>query len=359
MPAPARPVLVVATGFFACWLGLAPAAAGRGPTATQLAKRDPGALRGGNTIVVAKPGAHVFAVPGRTNHVAALGAGARVRGASGDDELGTRAPRVTLLGRRGRDVIHGGPDGTLIGGPGPDLLTATRGGATVFAGPRDYVVLRGKQDRVVCRSGARAMIILRSPATRVDPRCRRGGARVRSGDVRSSRSSGPPRAHAAAVTGDGSNAKPFTAPCDSDGVDCTVSSFPGRTLDGAWRNEYVPAYSCPPSNPYVFNKIYSPAFTSWGWGVEIREDSSAWPIGVSISGQFEVPTKFPNDVFGGTLTGYPNSSATNWLWGGTHTYTVVLHCTSDPCRSTDDVGPPNGCPGKAARLDRRPTRRTR
>jgi hypothetical protein len=69
--------------------------------------------------------------------------------------------------------------------------------------------------------------------------------------------------------------------------------------------------------------------------VEIREDQSDFAISVSITGQLLVDMPYPNDVFGGTQTGFPNSSATNWLWGGTHWYKVVLHCTSNPCRSTD------------------------
>ena len=295
--------------------------------------------------MVDDPGAHVYAAAGRRNYVAVLGAGALVFGSSGIDELGARAPQVTLRGRMGRDVIHGGRDGILIGGRGSDLLTATRGGATVRAGPGDFVVLRGRRDRVVCRSGASGLVIRRSPGTIVDPACRRRGARVRTDHARSSSSF--PRARAAAVTGDGSNANPFVAPCDSfEGrVFCTVSSFGNRPLSGPWANEFVPAYKCPDSYPWLRNKIYAPPFTSWGAGVEIQEDQSNFAVGVSITQQSLRATPYPNDMFNGTLTGFPASSATNWIWGGTHWYKVVLHCTSDACRSTDKVGPPKGCTG--------------
>jgi hypothetical protein len=167
----ARACSVLVSAFAVCvfCLGLASPAGGRGPTAAELAAKDPGALHGGNTVVVSKRAARVHGVPARKNHMAGLAAGAKIHGGSGHDELGARAPRVTLRGRGGRDVIHGGRDGTLIGGPGPDLLTATRSGATAKAGPRDYVVLRGRGDRVVCRSGARDVVILRSPGTKVDP----------------------------------------------------------------------------------------------------------------------------------------------------------------------------------------------
>jgi hypothetical protein len=339
-------VLVSAFAVSVFCLAVALPAGGRGPSAAKLASMDPGALHGGNTIVVSKRAAHVHGVPGRRNHMAALAAGATIHGGSGHDELGARAPRVTLRGRAGRDVIHGGRDGTLIGGPGADLLTATRSGATARAGPRDYVVLRGRGDRVVCRSGACGVVILRSPGTKVDPACRRGGARVRTDEVGSSRAP-PARGAQQAVTGDGSNDNPFRAPCDAGGVDCTVSAFPERTLSGPWANEFVPAYQCPDDHPYVLDETYGPPFTTWGDGVEIREDQSDFRIGVSITGQFLVDSPYPNDVLGGTLTGFPNSSATNWLWGGTHWYKVVLHCTSNACHSTDLVGRPTGCRGNA------------
>lgn len=204
---------------------------------------------------------------------------------------------------------------------------------------------------MLCRSGARGLVIRRSPGTIVDRACRRRGARVRTDRARSSSSS--VRARAGAVSGDGSNANPFVAPCDSfDGaVFCTVSSFPQRNLSGAWANEYVPAYKCPDSYPWVRDKGYAPPFTSWGAGVEIQEDQSNFAIGVSITEQSLRDTPYPNNMFNGTLTGYPASSATNWLWGGSHWYKVVLHCTSDACRSTDRVGPPNGCHDAARAQD--------
>jgi hypothetical protein len=346
MPARAYFVLVLALAVTAgCPVLVAPAAA-NGPTAAQLAARDPGARQGGNTIVVAEPGARVFGVRGRRNYLAALGAGATIYGGSHADVLAARAPRVTLRGRGGRDVMHGGLDGMLIGGPGADLITATRGGAKVKAGAGDVVVLGGRGDRVVCRSGARGLMILRSSGTAVDSACRRGGARVRALAPRDAK---PPASRAALVTGDGSNGNPFTAPCDDPGdVDCTVSAFPSRGLSGAWANEYVPAYECPTDHPYLVSKEYAPSFTNWGAGVEIQEDDSRFPIDVSITSQRLLQPPLAN-VFGGTYTGFPNSSATNWLWGGSHWYKVVLHCTSDKCHSTDNVGPPPGCDTGARR----------
>jgi hypothetical protein len=249
-------LLVLAVALSPLGPGPVATAGARGPPAPGLVAKDPGALRGDNTIVISTPGARVFGVPRRTNFVAALGPGEKVDGGLRDDHLGARAPRVTLRGRGGRDVIHGGPDGTLIGGPHADLLTATRGGATVRAGARDFVVLTGRRDRVVCPSGARGVVVLRESGTTVDPACRRGGASVRTLDTRVAQQ---PPFGAGAVTGDGRNDHPFTAPCDDpQDVDCTISAFAQRTLSGSWANEYVPAYECPADHPYLLNKLYEP-----------------------------------------------------------------------------------------------------
>jgi hypothetical protein len=83
--------------------------------------------------------------------------------------------------------------------------------------------------------------------------------------------------------------------------------------------------------------------------VDIQEDqSNNHAINVSITGLRLLEAPLAN-VFGGTYTGFPNSSATNWLWGGTHWYKLVLHRTSDKCHATDQVGPPPGCDDGAQR----------
>jgi hypothetical protein len=141
--------------------------------------------------------------------------------------------------------------------------------------------------------------------------------RGRHGRVLSPSSLRPPTLPAATpsvVQGDGSNDHPFVAPCDDPGnVDCTITAFPERSLSGAWANEYVPAYQCPAGHQYLLNHVYGPSFTSWGPGVEIVRDDVeglGFPIQVAITGfsYFNEPTR-PN-MFSGTLTGFPNSSAT-------------------------------------------------
>jgi len=315
---------------------------------SRFATLDPGARVGGNTIVVAGNGATVFGVPRRPNFIAALGSNETILGGSGSDILGARGVHATIHAGRGNATIYGGPEGTLIGGSGSDLLVDDEAGATVLVrGSGTEVVVSGRNDRVLCAAGVHNILIYRSVTDTVSARCRADHARVRAAGTALSEQT-PPASDVSAVTGDGSNGNPYTAPCeDPQNVDCTVSAFPQRTLSGAWANEYVPSYGCPVDHPYLLNHIYSPHFTSWGFGVEIQEDDAAFPIGVSITGQKLLDAPFAN-VFGATLTGYPNSSATNWLWGGTHWYKVVLHCTSDKCHSTDLVGPPQGCGGGGA-----------
>jgi hypothetical protein len=133
----------------------------------------------------------------------------------------------------------------------------------------------------------------------------------------------PRPAHAAqAVNGDGSTGNPFTAPCDDPAdIDCRVDAFAGRSLTGLWTNEYVPAYECPQDHAWLLNQSYHPWGTRLVPGVEVV---GLGPVGVSISG-----ASFDRDGFSvGTLTGFPNSSATNWTLG-TNSYKVILHCTSD------------------------------
>jgi hypothetical protein len=105
-----------------------------------------------------------------------------------------------------------------------------------------------------------------------------------------------------------------------------VSSFPYRSLSGLWANEYVPAYICPfyTQNPHrwLYNESYAPEGTTLPNGVGAQ---GLGPIGISVTGDDAAP---PDNMPGGTLTGFPNSSATNWEIG-TNSYQLQLHCTSD------------------------------
>lgn len=130
---------------------------------------------------------------------------------------------------------------------------------------------------------------------------------------------------AAAVTGDGSNNNPYTAPCaDPGSADCTVTAFAGRTLRGA-SSESVPAYRCPADHPYLRRENFAPWGTLLAPGVEV---SGLGPIGVSISGvSSRTEGSSPVQYATGTMTGFFAASATNWSFE-TESYKVILHCTS-------------------------------
>jgi hypothetical protein len=183
-------------------------------------------------------------------------------------------------------------------------------------------------DLVLCAAGSRARIA----ADRGD-RIGRGCSGRLSRVTYRRPAAGPPPARAAQqpVTGDGTNGNPFVAPCyNPASVDCIVNAFPRRYLKGLWANEYVRAYKCPSDHPYLTRGRYVPAGVLVPQGVEIDQGGpggTSWPIGILISNASTINA--PNGSVGtGTLTGFLNSSATNWSTG-TPGYKVILHCTSD------------------------------
>jgi hypothetical protein len=342
------------------------AIAGPARLAARLAARDPGARVNGDTIVVRGAGARVYGARGRPNFIAALGSHGTIVGGNRGDNLAALGDGVTIIGGAGNDLLYGGRDATLIAGTGHDLLTDRGANATIRAGSGDVVIAAGRRDRVLCSRGARNVTVYTGKSDSVSSTCRAGHGRVLPlGRLRSVRQT--PRAandeprSSCCVTGAGSNDNPFTAPCNSSGAGCAVA-FPARKLQGSWANEYVPAYRCPAAFPYLLDKGYAPPFTSWPPGVEINRNTTilGTPIQVGITGKsyFNEATR-PN-LFSGTLTGYPNSSATNWLWdygpglrSGANYYQVILHCTNNRCQGTDNVGRPPGC-ARGAIADRPP-----
>jgi hypothetical protein len=325
----------------------------RSRLAGRLASRDPGARVDGDTIVATGAGARVYGARDRRNFIAALGPHETIVGGNRSDNLAALSDGVTIIGGGGNDLLYGGRDATLIAGAGHDLLTDRGANATIKARTGDVVIASGRDDRVLCSRGAHNVTIYAGRSDSVSSRCR---GRVRPLSALRQPAAARAGVAAAVVTGNGSNDDPYEAPCDAGGTGCTVSAFPQRTLSGAWANEYVPAYRCPPSHPYLLNKTYAPPFTSWGSGVEIVRDEVSglgYPVSVAITGMSYYKEKTAPNLFGGTRTGFPNSSATNWLWGGTHSYRIVLHCTSNRCSGTDNVGRPPGCRGAIADRPRR------
>jgi hypothetical protein len=301
--------------------------------AARLTASDPARLVGGNTTVATGDGAAVRGVPHRPNFIAALGSNETVFGGDRSDEIVALGDHVTIRAGHGNAYILGGPRGTLVAGSGRDMLIDSGADATVLVKSDDYVVVSGRHDRVLCSPGARHDIIYKGPTDLVSDTCRADHARVLRfrlhATTRPVASQGP-------VTGDGGNGNPYVTECDDlQNVDCTVSGFEQRYLDGIGghngaNNEYVPAYKCPQDHPYLLDHNYAPFGWSLPSGVEVREDWGSNPIAVSITG---TSTQFDHTrnafLWAGTLTGFPLSSATNWTLEP-HWYQIVLHCTSDP-----------------------------
>jgi hypothetical protein len=326
----------------------------KGGLASRLTEADPGALVNGRTIVATGNGERVVGDLHRANFIAGLGSNQTIVGGSGNDNLTAFGEDVTILAGSGTGVLYGGQRATLVDRSGHHLLVERGADGTVRLDTGgSEAVLAGRDDRVLCSGGSAQDAIYLDASASVSASCRADHARL----LALKTSAVPaPLGSLGKVSGDGSNANPFVAPCDHvERADCTVTGFDVRKLSGGWDNEYVPAYRCPAAYPYLLNHGYAPPFTSWGPGVEIQEDSDARPIGVSISLFSYFKEKARPNLFSGTLTGYPASSATNWIWGGDHWYKVVLHCTSDRCRGTDLVGAPPGCP--SAVMDDRARRR--
>jgi hypothetical protein len=121
-------------------------------------------------------------------------------------------------------------------------------------------------DSVLCAAGSTSRIVV-DRGDRLHPDCHGPATAVSYRRP----PTGPPTAdasaaHAAqqAVSGDGSYSNPYTAECDDPRlVDCEITVFAARSLSGLWANEYVPAYKCPTSHPYLYDQSYAGAGTSF------------------------------------------------------------------------------------------------
>jgi RTX calcium-binding nonapeptide repeat (4 copies) len=259
----------------------------------------------------------------------------RIQGGHGHDMIRGGRGHDMIHAGRGHDRIHGGAGrDRLEGGHGRDRLVDRQGATVAVAGPGDRVdVADGDSDRVLCAAGSTSRIVV-DRGDRLHPDCHGPAASVRyRRPPNGPPTADAPAAHAAqqAVSGDGSYNNPYKAECDDPRlVDCEVTVFAARSLSGLWANEYVPAYQCPTSHPYLYNQSYAPAGTSLPHGVEV---SGLGPIGVSITGRKSMEGHPESDgwIYDHTIatsTGFPDSSATNWEID-TNSYQVQLHCTSN------------------------------
>lgn len=321
--------------------GLASAGSGhhkQGPSG--LLDRDPGARVGGDTIVLTGKGGHALGVHDRPNFIVSLGSSEKIVGGGKDDELGALGQHDTIVaGHGGHKLIHGGPHGkVVVGGSGHDLVIDNKPNTTVdLESPVDEVIATGHDDQVVCSGDSFHDIVYENRSDTVNKACHKHHDPVRTdgqavataasaASANLARGGSGPVALAAAVTGNGTNENPYTAPCDQlSGTSCAIS-FPARTLSGFWANEYVPAYKCPANYPSLDRTKYAPLGTSLPEGVAVK---GLGPIAVSITGISTGPsTLSPGaSIITGTRTGFPVSSATNWTTGSA-SYQVILHCTS-------------------------------
>ena len=277
-----------------------------------------------NFLMGLGPRERIVGGPG-PDQLGARGAGTVVRGGDGNDLIHGHRGRQVLLGESGHDHLLGGPGrDRLDGGPGDDRLVDKQGATMVLtgSGSNQVDVADGEGDeRVMCARGS-VNRIRADRGDRIHPFCRAGAA--------SSVSYRPSASETAAavaqdrpVSGAGSSSNPYVAECDDETRDpCVVSSFTARKLKGLWRNEYVPAYRCPGSHPYLLDRRSAPAGASIIRGVEVI---GLGPIGVSIVESTGVGL---GDVWRatGTETGPDSSVATNWT-AATNAYRVRLHCT--------------------------------
>jgi hypothetical protein len=219
--------------------------------------------------------------------------------------------------------------GAHIDSRGGHSLIVDRGrdGRVLVHGTGNTIVVTGHHDHVVCARGSRRDALYLGPGDTAGRACRskhnvtHTAARRISPQVRASAAAAP-----ASVTGTGTNADPYVAPCTQNTRVCTVT-FPARTLSGLWANEFVPSYKCPVDHPFFIHRNVNGSFgTTVPDGVQIE---GLGPIGVSITKTLPVsvntPTIRASGMAGQTATGHPNSSATNWTFGS-NSYRVVLHC---------------------------------
>lgn len=292
-----------------------------------LATRDPGARIAGDTQIATGKGEKLYGVPDRENFAVALGAAETIHGGARGDELGALGKKAKIIApRAGHAMIEGGPDGTIIvGGAGKDLVIEHRAGATIdVRSPHDDVVAAGRHDRVICSGDVRDETIAIGKTDTVTASCRHHGDTIESASVaRGASVQRAATAHAAAVTGSGTNDNPYVATgcsrLDAGGICQFV--FPSKTLTGFWANEYVPAYKCNNTYPYLYGHAYG--VRPVPHGVAIGETVGS-DVGVTING---ISTTGPDLYAAGTLTGFPHSSATNWSFDPS-TYWVELFCTA-------------------------------
>lgn len=141
-----------------------------------------------------------------------------------------------------------------------------------------------------------------------------------------------PEGPAVAAAGRGTNDDPYTGSCSAEVEGSCVVHFDRRHLGSFLANEYVPAYRCPAGHPWLLKKTITEG-RILPPGVQFTADGD---VAVNISGVSKKEGKteqrghkvYAFDYATGTLTGFPNSSVTNWNLLGAY-YRISLYCTAD------------------------------
>ncbi len=362
-----RPVIaLVAVMVMALGLSTLSSAMPRLGSVERWAARDPGARFGGNTIIATGSGGTVLGVPDRPNFILALGTRETVLSNKHNDTpllaLGTGDPLVapfgnqihdqiralgtdvTVLLRSGDDFVLAGRGGTVVAtGPGHDLIEAASPDTTIkVESPWDEVLVSGRDDQVMCSARAADEVIIAGRTDNVSKTCRGHHDRVLKSSRSTAQDNSPPRAsvsdHVGPLLGRGTNTDPYTyRDCVAAYFAYCYVYFPDRTLDGLWANEYVPAYRCPSTYPYLGN---IPGGDSKDHPRREHFDNKhQWlPNGVVVDRSYYIAISITHTILDninttrravGTATGYPNSSVTNWGTGKS-SYHIFLACTNDP-----------------------------
>ncbi|HEY3943829.1 MAG TPA: hypothetical protein VGL78_01260 [Solirubrobacteraceae bacterium] len=275
--------------------------------ARHLAKLDPGARIGANTIVGTSNGDSLLGVANRVNFIVALGSGERMVGGRGADQLGALGRDATIQGGAGNDLIHGGPGHDLIyGGSGNDLIIDTKGTATIRTGTgRNEVKVTGHKgrDQVLCAPGS----VDRIYADRGDyvaPSCRRAAG----SEVVYHR---PP----STAAGGAQVARKTNGCTNNPHADCAFLAASG-SLPGFWWSQKTPERQCPASHPYLQFLDTVPFGSNYPFGVEMKNVGN---IG------FFAPRLIRSDDY---VIGARVGSVTNWTFSS-QPWEMWLHCTSD------------------------------
>jgi hypothetical protein len=108
---------------------------------------------------------------------------------------------------------------------------------------------------------------------------------------------------------------------------------PVRTLQ-PFADEYVPAFTCPVTHPYLVDERFDGNPGSALRGIIVRRSSANLDVSITGPQGIEHPFRAGSQLLHGIKAGFPNSSAMNWDFVP-NTYQIVMKCTSNPSLGLD------------------------